>query len=119
MRSKYKAIKCEMDGITFDSKLERNRYAELKMREKIKLIEDLQLQPKFPLVINGKDVVQRSDRFKNGRRVSYFADFSYVQDGIKIVEDTKGMDTPVSKLKRAIVEAIYDINITIVKSAKE
>ena len=51
---KYKVASKErrtIDGITFDSLAEMNRYLELKMLEKAGIITDLELQPKFLLKI--------------------------------------------------------------------
>jgi dsDNA-binding SOS-regulon protein len=42
--NKYLNKKTEIDGITFASKKEAKRYSELKLLEKAKKIEDLQLQ---------------------------------------------------------------------------
>ena len=42
-KSKYGNKKYEVDGIKFDSKREANRYRELKVFEKAKLIKDLKL----------------------------------------------------------------------------
>ena len=39
-----------VDGITFDSMAEMNRYMELKMLERAGIITDLELQPKFLLI---------------------------------------------------------------------
>ncbi|MGP1455872.1 MAG: DUF1064 domain-containing protein [Treponema sp.] len=40
-----------VDGITFDSMAEMNRYLELKQLERAGIITDLELQPKFLLKI--------------------------------------------------------------------
>ena len=50
-RGKYNARKVEIDGITFDSLKEANRYSELKLLEKAGLIKDLTLQPRFNLKV--------------------------------------------------------------------
>ena len=50
---KYKVASKErrtIDGITFDSMAEMNRYLELKMLEKSGVISSLELQPKFLLI---------------------------------------------------------------------
>lgn len=44
--SKYKAKKTKVDGITFDSKKEAERYRQLKMLENAGHISDLELQKK-------------------------------------------------------------------------
>ncbi len=69
--SKYHATKTEVDGITFDSQLEANRYCELKLLYKAGEISQLRLQPEFVLIPafrkNGKSY----------RKTVYRADFMY------------------------------------------
>ena len=48
-KSKYKAVKTEINGIKFDSKKEARRYKELKILEKADEIKSLELQPRFLL----------------------------------------------------------------------
>ena len=81
---KYRNKKVVLDGFKFDSKKEAKRYRELVLLQKANIISDLTLQPKFKL----------QDTFKNNqgetlRGINYIADFSYIQDGNKIVEDVK------------------------------
>jgi len=102
--NKYKAIKTEVDGIVFDSKKEAARYSVLKMMQKAGQISRLELQPVFKIEINGKKIC------------TYKADFQYIdknirgmdgQYGAMVVEDVKGMKTPVYRLKKKLVEASY------------
>jgi hypothetical protein len=97
--NKYKAIKTTVDGIKFDSKKEAARYSKLKILEKANYIQDLSLQPRFDLIIEG---------VKCG---FYKADFKYIEDGKEIIEDVKGMKTPVYNLKKRLIKAIYNIDI--------
>ncbi len=101
-KNKYGAKKTEADGIMFDSKKEAIRYLELKRMEVAGIINDLQLQPRFDIVVN--------DIFCG----FYKADFAYYDDRDDwIVEDVKGMRTPVFNLKKKIVEALYGVEIKI------
>jgi len=102
--TKYRAIRTMVDGIYFDSKREANRYSELKMMEKAGIIASLKLQPEFKCQIDGKKIC------------TYKADFEYLmvdeqgpdgQIGYYIVEDVKGFKTPVYKLKKKLVEALF------------
>lgn len=79
-------------------------------------IRELILQPKFQLGTDDRPVLIRSAGYPNGRRAVYIADFAYIdkRDGQTVVEDVKGMDTRVSRLKRAVVEAQYSIRIAII-----
>ena len=97
--TKYKAKKTKVDGITFDSKREAGRYLDLKTLEMHKRIRDLKLQPCFPFKYDDKVM------FK------YYADFEYYENDEYIVEDVKGVKTPVYKLKKKLIEAQYKIRI--------
>jgi len=99
--SKYNAVKTEVDGFLFDSKAEAHRYSELAMLERCGEIKSLCLQPVFQLVVNCKRIGK------------YIADFKYLdKEGKIIVEDVKGVKTPVYRLKKKLVKAIYGIDIT-------
>lgn len=97
--NKYSAIKTEVDGIIFHSKREAKRYTELRIRQRAGEISGLALQPKYPLEINGIKVGD------------YIGDFLYTENGQRVVEDTKGVKTPVYKLKRRLMLALYGIEI--------
>lgn len=102
--NKYNAIKTEVDGVIFHSKKEANRYDELMLCKKAKNLEDrvveLELQPNFPCVVNGKKVCL------------YIADFRIEYgDGRTVIEDVKGFRTGIYKIKKKLVEALYGIEI--------
>ena len=93
--NKYNAKKATFNGLVFDSKHERDRYVELVLMEKAKLIQDLKTQVRFPLI----------PKSKYGREIVYVADFVYYEDGKMIVEDTKSpaTKTPVYRLKKRLL----------------
>lgn len=105
--NKYRNQKTMVDGYLFDSKKEAARYGELKLMFRAKKLVALELQPKFPIVVNGKKIC------------TYIADFSYDvpfigNDSIppvRVVEDVKGIKTPIYRLKKKLVEAIYGVTI--------
>lgn len=100
--NKYRNVKTVVDGIEFASKLEAKRYAELRLLERAFQIMCLELQPKFTISLNDIPIC------------TYVADFKYFADGDLnnvIVEDVKGMKTPVYRLKKKLVEAQYGIQI--------
>lgn len=108
--NKYRNKKVIVDEKEFDSKREGNRYKELKLLERAGEIKDLELQPRFLL----------QDSFKkNGRtfrKIEYVADFKYIENGKTIVEDVKGIQTDVFKLKHKIFEKVYpDLELRIIK----
>ena len=98
--NKYGAVKTTVDGITFDSKREANRYLALKARENAKEIRDLKTQVKYPVFI------------KEIKICDYKADFTYFSGhGDLIIEDCKGFKTPIYRLKKKLVEAQYGVKI--------
>ena len=63
-RSKYKAVKTTIDGITCDSKKEAKRYTELKLLEKSGHITHLELQPEYQITINGAKICKYKADFR-------------------------------------------------------
>lgn len=113
-RPKYSNVKTEYGGHKFDSKKEAARYQELLLLEKAGKIARLKLQPRYDIVIQGVPIKIKSDKSPNGRKVQYVADFQYMairDDSTKLViEDVKGMKTPIYKLKKALMEAMgYEV----------
>lgn len=103
---KYHSKRTECDGIMFDSKREATHYAFLKELEKMGEIRDLRRQVKY-LLIEGK-------RWSNGKKhrdTYYIADFVYRQNGKEVVEDVKGYQTRVYKLKKELMKDRYNIEI--------
>lgn len=114
-RNKYANQKTDVDGILFDSMKEAKRYRELLLLLRAGEIRDLRLQPRYPFVIQGEPVKIKSKGFPNGRSVSYVADFEYIErSGRLVIEDVKGFDTAVSRLKRAIFYSLYKIPVTLI-----
>jgi hypothetical protein len=65
-------------------------------------ISDLIMHPQYWFVINGRQV-----KHANGRRVGYKSDFEYVENGIKVTEDVKGVIVRDWPLRRAIFIALF------------
>ena len=86
-RSKYGSKRVEVDGIKYDSKIEARRGIELIAKERIGEIAHLQHHVVFPLYVNG---------IKIG---SYEADFVYWTGNVRTIEDVKGVQTDVFRLK--------------------
>ena len=105
--SKYRNKRVTVDGITFDSIKEARRYMELKMLEKGGYISDLQLQVPFELVPTQRN----RDGKVVSRKVSYIADFTYTEDGQFVVEDVKGFQTDLYRLKKALMMDRHGIEI--------
>lgn len=100
--SKYHNKKVEVDGKTFDSKHEGKDYIKLKSMEDSGIISNLQTQVPFEL--------QPKYTTRDGRKIraiTYLADFVYERDGMKYVQDSKGMRTDTYRLKRKMFEYKY------------
>jgi hypothetical protein len=100
--SKYNNKKTIINGITFDSKKEADRYAFLTRRATIGEVVDIHLQVPFVFALEGK------------KMFTYKADFVYFDKLANelIVEDVKGFRTPIYKLKKKLIESQHKIKIT-------
>ena len=109
---KYKSKSVVVDGHKFPSQLEAKRYTELKMMQRSGRISNLKLQPRFELQPSFK---------KNGktyRKIEYVADFQYLDNKTKktVIEDTKGFETDVFKIKLKMFEYKYpNLEITLIR----
>lgn len=109
MVSRFKVspkIERTVDGIVFDSKREAARYSQLKLSEKAGFIKNLELQPEYPVEINGKHYC------------TYTPDFRYVeaQTGKLIIEEVKSTGTmkdPAYRLRKKAAELFHNIEITV------
>lgn len=116
-KNKYGSRKVEVDGIVFDSKKEAKRYKELSLLEKAGAIQNLQRQVKFVLIPAQRepDIIGKRGGRKKGklleRECSYIADFCYMQDGERVVEDTKGFRTTDYIIKRKLMLYVHGIRI--------
>ena len=92
-----------MFGKRFASGKEAKRYGELLGLSEAGVIARLEIQPRYPISVNGKHVC------------TYIADFAYVDAGGKIiVEDVKSRWTakmPMYRLKLKLMEAANGIKI--------
>lgn len=94
--TKYSAIRTVCaHGHTHDSKMEARRCEELTALEALGSISRLEQQPEFRVEINGKLICR------------YIADFAWFTNDCRIIEDVKGVTTPMFNLKRKLVEAAH------------
>ena len=102
-KNKYGNRKKQIDGYTFDSTKEANRYMELKFLLATHKIRDLELQKPF--------VLQESFRGRDGkwvRDIRYIADFYYFDNEKDewVIEDVKSSatkDNAVYRLKKKMM----------------
>jgi hypothetical protein len=104
---KYHAQPTEVDGLRFASKKEAKRWGELSLLQRAGEIRDLKRQVRYDLCVNDIKIC------------SYIADFTYhehrrVRSSVGasfVVEDTKGVRTPLYSLKAKLMKAIHGITI--------
>ena len=115
MKSKYYNKKVTLDGISFDSQKEANRYRELTYLEKAGKIRNLTPHPVYPLAQGDYELKIRSKRYPNGRKCKYTADFEYLdlETNELVTEDCKGFFTDTSKLRIAVFEMLYKRRVKI------
>ena len=101
-KHKYRAQRTDRHGLSFASKREADRYDDLLLMQRAGEITDLQVQPRYPLMV---------DSVKIGE---YRADFSYIncRNGAEVTEDSKGFSPQLYKWKRRHFEAQYGRPIT-------
>lgn len=119
---KYKNRKITTaDGI-FDSRKEYKRYRELEMLQRVGGITDLKRQVKFVLIpaqYEETDEVYTKGKKKGlkkrgsllERECSYYADFTYKENGKLVVEDVKGVRTKDYIVKRKMMLYFYGLKI--------
>lgn len=115
--NKYAARRTTVAGVTYDSAAEARRGRDLELMERAGLIRDLRRQVSHALWCGGIPILIRSAGYPNGRQARYVVDFQYtdVEAGEIVLEDVKGMDTPVSRLKRAILEAMTGLQVRVTR----
>lgn len=100
--NKFNAKKVEVDGFTFASKKEANRYAELKMLLVADKITDLRIHPEYEFEVNGVRVGK------------YTPDFRYVNERGIVVEDVKSKATKTDEaygLRKKLMLACHGIEV--------
>lgn len=90
-----------VDGITFASKREMNRYCTLKILATNGKISELRCQVTFRLNVNNTHIC------------NYIADFVYTENGRRIVEDVKSKPTKTQlyRIKKKLMRAVLGIEI--------
>lgn len=114
--SKFHAIKVidPVDG-KFDSKAEYARWVELKLLAKKGEIKDLQRQ--VPFALYARSYILGDD--KKCEVGKYVADFTYINSDGLVVEDVKGVITPMFRWKAKHFAIQYGFPITVVGNVKK
>jgi hypothetical protein len=108
-RSKYSAKRQVLDGQRFASRHEAARYAELQLLARAGFIRGLTCQPSYEL---RACVIGPRGRCQESRVIAiYRADFAYEErrrdTWHPVIEDAKGVRTPIYRLKKKWFEAQY------------
>jgi len=88
-------------GHRHPSAKESDRCGILRLLEKGGEIEELKFQPRYKLVVDGSPIC------------TYVADFSYIDARTRkcVIEDCKGVLTPVYRLKKKLMKACHGLEI--------
>lgn len=106
MTAKYRNRPCTVGAEKYRSQRERDRHQELVLLQRAGHIAGLTREVPFVLA----DAVTIQGRKRPALR--YVADYVYcTADGQQVVEDCKGMRTPVYNLKRHLMKAVHGIEI--------
>lgn len=93
------------DGNVHDSRKEANRWSQLLILEKAGVISDLKRQVRYELI----------PKQEGERAVCYVADFEYIENGKKVVEDVKGykegLAYRVFVIKRKLMLYVHGIKV--------
>ncbi|WP_079864822.1 DUF1064 domain-containing protein [Acinetobacter baumannii] len=111
--SKYKNIKTKRHGIIFDSEKEANRYDELLLLERCKLITNIRRQVRFNLYKNPVTIYADGSSKKS---TVYVADFVYtdLKTGKDVIEDVKSEYTaklPLYQMKKQAMKENLGLDI--------
>ena len=121
-KNKFNARKIYIDGETFDSKKEYNRYCELKLLERAGEISSLERQVEYELIPAQFEMIwdKRKGEYRKGRclerKCCYIADFRYSENGKTVVEDVKGYRNSgaawsLYSIKRKLMLQLYGIRV--------
>jgi len=122
-KAKQVGRKVHFDGYKFDSKVEYERYLCLKQYQADKIINGLNVHPKWlllPRVVLKPNALRSKQSIQ--RAINYSADFEYYYQGLHVVEDVKGaygnsknnrrlkrvgkaMITPAARLRHKMLQA--------------
>jgi len=110
---KYRNKKTAIGGVTFDSRREAERWSHLCVLQRAGHISELRRQVAYVLAPSVKFAGARAAK----PAIRFIADFEYVENGARIVEDVKSVPTaklPAFQLKRHLMKHLHGIDVRIV-----
>jgi len=99
------------EGVRFDSRAEARRWGQLCMQLRAGEISELRRQVVFELVPG----VKFAEAGRARPAIRYVADFVYVEKGVEVIEDVKGVLTTAFKLKRHLMKALLGREVRVIK----
>lgn len=112
--NKYHNNKIVVNGETFDSQGEYNRWCELKLLERAGRIRGLRRQVKFEL-LPSQYINEKGRRRCVERGLWYVADYVYTENGKTVVEDYKGFQTEAFKIKKKLMLYFHGVEVRLTK----
>lgn len=113
-RSKYGNRKVQADGYTFASQAEHRRYQQLMILERVGDIRAVRVHPRY--------LLQEAFVDNTGKRwsaIHYVADFEYYEDGVIVVEEVKGAETAIWKMKKKMfLKRHYLLHLRIIPASE-
>lgn len=101
------------NGHTHASKKEARRCDDLHDLQRVGAIVGLRVEPRFHFIVDGDYLKAR-----NGHKIRYTGDFTYIQDGKQVVEDVKASNGHMSRdvpIKFALMARCFpDIEVRVV-----
>ena len=115
-KHKFDTQRQEIDGYKFQSKAEAERYEQLKLLEAAEKIREIEVHPRFKIVVNGVKICtvvldfQYYD-YENCRHV--YEDVKVERRGRdgKVAFST---DTRISKIGRKLLDAVHGIDVNLI-----
>lgn len=100
-RNKYGAKKTQVGEIKFASKKEALRWMELQLLERAGEISNLRRQVKIDLIGQYRPLYTRT-----ARQMRLTVDFAYIENGVEVLEDSKGVWTRDFEVRCAVALAM-------------
>lgn len=110
--TKYRAKAIQIGPEKYRSQREAKRHQHLLLLQRAGKIEGLKREVAFELAPS----VRIAGEMRARPAVRYFADFVYaeLETGRFVVEDAKGMQTPVFRLKKHLMKSVHGIDVKVV-----
>lgn len=107
--SKYRNKPCQVGAEKYRSQRERDRHQALLMMQRTGRIADLKREVPYELAPGVKIIGEKRKR----PAVRYVADFLYrdMRTGSLVIEDAKGVQTPLYRLKKHLMKTVHGIDV--------